>query len=353
MAMKFGYFTLTDNPPGYGANRKDPNQLMREVLDQCIAAEEMGYNSVWLPEHHFGLFGCMAIPSVFLTHVAAKTRRIKLGVAVVLLPCNHPVRVAEEYASLDLLSDGRVIFAAGRGYDKREYDAFGVPFEESRDRFDEGLDIVRKAWLEPEFTHHGRFYTIPEPVSCLPRPVQKPHPPMYVACFSRPTVEMAAAKGLFTLFAPFAASMMFGSVQAAVKTYRELAAKAGHTETRSRCSYFINVVYNQDDMMRTKERLVYYLNSFLPAVPQDRAKAPPHIAYFVEIAEKIRAMKSEDMGERSIVTGDPEVCIATLKKCQEAGIEEVILYFNFGGLDHKDTLKSMERFARDVMPHFA
>ncbi len=353
MAMKFGYFTLTDNPSAYGANRKDPNQLIREVMDECLAAEEMGFNSVWLPEHHFGLFGCLAIPSVALAHIAARTRRIKLGVAVVLLPCNHPVRVAEEFALLDLVSDGRLVFAAGRGYDKREYDAFGVPFAESRDRFDEGLDILRKAWTEPEFTYHGRFYHIPEPVSCLPRPVQKPHPPIFIGCFSRPTVEMAAKQGFFTLFAPFAASMMFGSVQAAVKTYRELAAQAGHTEMHSKCSYFCNVVYNQDDMMRTKERLLYYLNSFLPAVPQDRSKVPPHIAYFVEIAEKIKAMKTEDLGERSIVTGDPETCIGTLKKCEEAGIEEVILYFNFGGLSHKDTLKSMERFARDVMPRFA
>ncbi len=351
--MKFGYFTLTDNPPGYGTSRRDPNQFLREVLEECLVAEQLGYNSVWLPEHHFGLFGCLAIPSVFLAHVAAKTTRIKLAPATVLLPCNHPVRVAEEFALLDLLSDGRAVFSAGRGDDKREYDAFGVPFEESRDRFVEGLDIVRKAWTEPEFTYQGRFYSIPEPVACLPRPVQKPHMPMYVACFSRPTVEIAAERGFFTLFAPFAATMMFGSVQAAVQTYRDLAARHGHTERRSMCSYFMNVVYNQSDLLRTKERLLYYLHCFLPAVPQDRAKAPPHIAYFVEIAEKLKAMKPEELGERSIVTGDPEACIATLKKCEEAGIEEVILYFNFGGLNHAETLKSMERFARDVMPHFA
>ncbi len=353
MGMKFGYFTLSDNPAGYGAQRRDPNQFIREILEECLAAEEMGFNSVWLPEHHFGLFGCLAIPSVALAHVAAKTRRIQLGPATVLLPCNHPVRVAEEFALLDLLSDGRTVFSAGRGYDKREYDAFAVPFEESRDRFVEGLEIVQKAWTEAEFTYHGKFYSIREPISCLPRPLQKPHPPIFVACFSRPTVEMAAEHGFHTLYAPFAATMMFGSVQAAVQTYRELASKAGHTKMRSKCSYFTNVVYNQEDMMRTKERLVYYLNCFLPAVPQDRAKAPPHIAYFVEIAEKIRSMKPEEMGERSIVTGDPEACIASLKKCEEAGIEEVILYFNFGNLNHKDTLKSMERFARDVMPHFA
>jgi len=91
----------------------------------------------------------------------------------------------------------------------------------------------------------------------------------------------------------------------------------------------------------------------LPAFPEDRASAPPHIAYFADIVERLKNMKAENLGERSVVTGDPDACISTLKKCEEAGIEEVILYFNFGNFDHRDTLQSMERFARDVMPHFS
>ncbi|HXG22000.1 MAG TPA: LLM class flavin-dependent oxidoreductase [Methylomirabilota bacterium] len=110
----------------------------------------------------------------FSPHAAARTKRIQLAPATVLLPCHHPLRVAEEFALLDLLSNGRTVFSAGCGYDKREYDAFAVPFEESRGRFYEGLDLVRTAWTREEFTYHGRFYTIDEPLACLPRPVQKP-----------------------------------------------------------------------------------------------------------------------------------------------------------------------------------
>ena len=350
--MKFGYFTLTDNPPAYGAARRDPNQFLREVVEECRAAEELGYHSAWVPEHHFGLFGCLPAPAVFLAHLAAHTKRVKLAPATVLLPCNHPLRVAEEFALLDLLSNGRAVFSAGRGYDKREYDAFSVPFDESRDRFAEGLDLLRTAWTQEEFTYAGRFYSIPEPVTCLPRPVQKPHPPIYVACFSRPTVEMAAEHGFHALFAPFAAAMMFGSVDVAVQTYRELAAAHGHADARAKCSYFVNVVDTKAEELHTKERLGLYLRSVLPAFPSDRATAPPHIAYFADIVERLRSMKAEDFGERSVVTGDPAACIATLKKCEAAGIEEVILYFNFGHFSHQETLKSMERFARDVMPHF-
>ena len=350
--MKFGYFTLTDNPPAYGANRRDPNQFLREVVEECVVAEDLGYYSTWVPEHHFGLFGCLPSPAAFLCHIAARTKRLKLAPATVLLPCAHPLRVAEEFALLDLLSEGRTIFSAGRGYDKREYDAFAVPFAESRDRFAEGLDLLRVAWTQEEFTYTGRFYTIPEPVTCLPRPAQKPHPPIYVACFSRPTVEMAAEQGFHTLFAPFAAAMMFGSVGAAVQTYRELAANHGHTDARAKCSYFVNVADTPAEELQTKERLRRYLHAVLPAFPGDRASAPPHIAYFADIVERLQKMKPEDFGERSVVTGDPDACIATLKKCEAAGIEEVILYFNFGHFSHQDTLKSMERFARDVMPHF-
>jgi len=351
--VKFGYFTLTDNPPAYGATRRDPNQFLLDVLEECVVAEELGYHSAWVPEHHFGLFGCLPSPATFLAYVAARTKRIQLAPATVLLPCDHPLRVAENFALLDLLSDGRVVFSAGRGYDKREYDAFEVPFEESRDRFTEGLDLLRTAWTKEEFTYKGRFYSISEPVTCLPRPVQKPHPPIYVACFSRPTVEMAAEQGFHTLFAPFAAAMMFGSVGAAVQTYRELAATHGHTDARAKCSYFACVVDSKVEELQAKERLRYYLHSVLPAFPGDRASAPPHIAYFADIVERLQKMKAEDFGERSVVTGDPEACIATLKKCEAAGIEEVILYFNFGSFSHRDTLKAMERFARDVMPHFS
>jgi alkanesulfonate monooxygenase SsuD/methylene tetrahydromethanopterin reductase-like flavin-dependent oxidoreductase (luciferase family) len=305
-----------------------------------------------VPEHHFGFFGCLPAPATLLAYVAAKTKRIQLAPATVLLPCDHPVRVAENFALLDLLSNGRAVFSAGRGYDKREYDAFEVDFAESRDRFSEGLDLLRIAWAKEEFTYNGRFYSIPEPITCLPRPVQKPHPPIYVACFSRPTVEMAAEQGFHTLFAPFAAAMMFGSVGAAVQTYKVLATSHGHTDARAKCSYFTNVVDNKADELRTKERLLHYLHSILPAFPEDRASAPPHIAYFADIVERLKSMKPENLGERSLVTGDPEACIGTLRKCEAAGIEEVILYFNFGNFGHRETLKSMERFARDVMPHF-
>jgi alkanesulfonate monooxygenase SsuD/methylene tetrahydromethanopterin reductase-like flavin-dependent oxidoreductase (luciferase family) len=351
--LKFGYFTLTDNSPGYGTRRRNPGELIREVVDQAIAAEGLGYNSAWLPEHHFGYFGVLPTPAQVLTFIAARTTRLRLAPATVLLPCTQPLRTAEEFAVLDVLSNGRAVFSAGRGYDEREYKGFEIPFDESRTRFDEELLIVRKAWTEEDWTFSGQHHRITEPLNVVPKPVQKPHPPVYVACFSEPTMRMAAEQGFNIIFAPFAASMMFGGLSEAVSKFKDLAAAAGHPSSTAMCSYFTCIADTAEQKLAAQERLLYYLTNFIPAVPQDPDKTPPHIRYFVDIAERVKRMQPRDLGERSIVTGTVDEVIRQFKRVEAAGIEEVICYFNFGLLPHAETMHQMERVASDVMPHFA
>ena len=351
--MKFGYFTLTDNPPAYGANRRDPNRFLLEVVEECVEAEAMGYHSAWVPEHHFGRFGVLPSPTMFLAHIANRTRTLKLGPATVVLPINHPLRMVEEFNLLDLLSGGRAVFSAGRGYDQGEYTPFGASFADSRAVFDEQMEYMMAAWRQSPFEFHGRFYSTPEPITVVPRPVQQPHPEVYVACFSKPSIELAARLRVNTIFAPFAAAMLFGSVQEAARESKRMASEAGHPDPKVMCSYFVSVSHTSEETERARVRLLHYLHSILPVFPSDRRTAPPHIAYFVDIVERLRAMKADQVSDRSIVTGDVEHCIEVLKRCEEGGICEVILYFNFGELGHRDTLKAMERFAREVMPHFA
>ena len=349
--MKLGYFTLTDNPPGYGDERQDPNELTLNTLEQCIYAEELGFNSVWVPEHHFSMFGVLPSPAAFLCHVAARTERVKLGPGTVVLPLNHPVRVAEEFALLDLLSNGRAVLSSGRGYDDREYQAFGADFSSSQELFFEGMDIIKKAWTQETFSHEGKHYQVPE-ISITPRPVQRPFPPTYVACFSQPTLMYAARNGFNCIFAPFAAAMMYGSVQQAVAEFKKEAAACGYPDSQAMCSYFCNVTYDEVETLRTKERLLKYFHGIMPALPQDREKAPANIQYFIDITQRLKAMSPSDLGERSVITGDPENCLRVLKDLEDAGIEEVILYFNFGGLPHGETTQAMDRAARELLPHF-
>jgi alkanesulfonate monooxygenase SsuD/methylene tetrahydromethanopterin reductase-like flavin-dependent oxidoreductase (luciferase family) len=350
--MKLGYFTLTDNPAAYGPTRRDPNRFILDVMEECVEADAMGFSSVWVPDHHFGMFGVLSAPTVFLSQVAARTKHVRLGTGTVLLPCSHPLRIVEEFNMLDLLSGGRAIFSAGRGYDEREYVAFGVPFEKSREIFDEQMAYVMAAWRQSPFSFQGKYYSTPDPVLITPSPVQRPHPEVYVAAFSKPSVELAARLGVNTIFAPFAAAMVFGSILQAARASKDMAREAGNPAPKVMCSYFTQVAHSHAEETQARERLLHYLQSVAPAFPSDRSKAPPHIAYFADIVERIRSMTPTDLGDRSIVTGSPDHCIEVLKQCEEAGVDEIILYFNFGELSHLDTLKSMERFAKEVLPHF-
>ncbi len=350
--MKLGYFTLTDNPPAYGESRQDPNQMIMNTVTECVYAEDLGFNSVWVPEHHFGVFGVLPSPSQFLTFIAANTKRVKLAPATVLLPTSHPLRMAEEYALLHLLSGGRAIFSAGRGYDEREYDAFGIDFHKSQEIFFESLDIIKKAWTtQGEISYNGKFYKFPS-LSLTPEIRGGDYPDIYVASFSRPSLEKAAKIGENVIFAPFAASMVFGNVQNAVAEFKSISEANGFKGKKTMCSYFINVTENAEETEKTKQRMLKYFHGILPAFPSDVEKAPPHIRYFVDIVHRLKNMKTTDLGEKSIIVGDAEHCVKVLKQCEAAGIEEVILYFNFGGLEHKETMKSMERVAKQVLPHF-
>ena len=147
--------------------------------------------------------------------------------------------------------------------------------------------------------------------------------------------------------------MLFGSVENAARESQRMAREAGLADPKVMCSYFCAVAHTHEEAERARERLLYYLHNVIPVLPGDRKTAPPHIAYFVDVVERLRSMQPSQLGDRSIVTGDAEHCIELLKKCEAGGVSEVILYFNFGHLNHRDTLRAMERFAKDVMPHFA
>jgi len=140
--MDFGYFTLSDNH--YQNNSRSPNQFIADITAEALYADKLGMHSAWVGEHHFNSLGVLSCPDLVLSYIAAKTARIRLAPAVTVLPLHHPIRVAEQWATLDLLSSGRVDFACGRGYDQREYSPFHVSFEHNQEIFAEGLELVRR-----------------------------------------------------------------------------------------------------------------------------------------------------------------------------------------------------------------
>src|SRR5947209_17136850 len=273
--MKFGYFTLTDNPPAYGPGRRDPNRFVLDVVEECVEAEAMGYHSAWVPEHHFGRFGVLPSPTMLLTHIAARTRTLKLGPATVVLPINHPLRMVEEFNLLDLLSDGRAVFSAGRGYDQGEYTPFGASFADSRAVFDEQMEYMMAAWRQSPFQLHGRYYSTPEPLTVVPRPVQRPHPEVYVACFSKPSIELAARLRVNTIFAPFAAAMLFGSVENAARESQRMARAAGLADPKVMCSYFCAVAHTPTRPSAPGGACPTTLHTVIPVLRVTKRPAPP------------------------------------------------------------------------------
>ena len=350
--MKFGYFTLSDN--NYRGNPRTPNEFVKTIAAEAIYAEELGFHSAWVGEHHFSTLGVNSSPEMVLMYVAAKTKRIRLAPAITVLPLHHPIRVAEQWATLDLLSDGRVNFATGRGYDRREYEPFGAKFEENSAVFAEGLEIVQRLWeSDGAISHHGKYYNFDD-VWVTPTPVQKPMP-IYVASFSQPSIELAARLGTGLVVAAGAANSVHGGLMQVGKLYREACAARGRAPKRLITSYYIHFADTPEQERAARERqLRYHQECTSPAFPGDPKTAPEDYKYFVKIVERYQSMKAEDFNENAVLIGSPQQIIDTLKrKVEAAGFDEVILYFNMGLKPHAQVKEEMARFMAEVAPAFA
>src|SRR6266536_3550273 len=253
--MDFGYFTLSDNH--YLSNTRTSNQFVADITAEALYAEELRMHSVWIGEHHFSSLGVLSCPDVVLAYIAARTRHVRLAPAVTVLPLHHPIRVAEQWSTLDLLSGGRVDFAAGRGYDRREYLPFRVSFEDNQAIFEEGMDIVRRLWSTSERqSYHGAFYEF-ENVRITPQPVQRPIP-AYVASFSKPSIELAARLGCGLIVAPFAAAMTYGGLNEVRRLYHETWWRHGTRPGRLMCSYFTHFADNDAEEQAARARQIRY-----------------------------------------------------------------------------------------------
>ncbi len=348
--MEFGYFTLSDNH--YANNARSANDFILEIRDQAVLADKLGYHSVWVGEHHFDSLGVNSRPDLLLASIAPLTKNVRLAPAVSVLPLHHPLHVAEAWSTLDLLSGGRVDFACGRGYDRREYLPFGADFMTSAEMMEESMEVILKAWTEPgAWSHKGRFFDI-ENMEITPKPVQQPIP-FYVASFSMTSLEMAARRGLNIIYAPFAAGMMFGGLDRAVEAYRNASVAAGKKPGRAMCSYFIHIAENEKEENYGREaQMRYFRECALPAFTMKPEHAPPTMHYFLKIVNTLENMKKEDLSDKSILLGSPQKIIDTLKKVEAAGIEEVILYFNVGAKPDAMVREQMHRFMELVAPHF-
>ena len=197
--MKLGLFYEWPNP-----TTGDWKRLFEESIEQIQLAEDLGFDFVFIAEHHFSNYGMSPAPLLQALAIAERTKRIRIGTAVLVLPVWQPLRVAEEIAVLDNLTGGRFFCGVGRGYQPHEFARYGVTNDDSRERFAEALDVMRLAWSQDtSFTYHGEYVDIPNPTVVWPKPLQKPHPPMLLAGTSQESLRLAAEHDLMSLVRGF------------------------------------------------------------------------------------------------------------------------------------------------------
>ena len=208
---------------------RDRSIPLEDVYSRALARiavmDQTGYDAVWLAEHHFSGYSVCPSVHVMAAHIAGQTENLRIGMAVTLAAFYHPLRIAEEIALLDVLTGGRVNWGAGRGFDPREFEVFGVPPAESAARFREAVEIVLAAWTNERLHYEGRFHRYQD-VEVLPKPRQRPHPPTWVAATSPSALEWAAESGLSILMDPHSSHP---EIARKLLRYREGLEKAGHS----------------------------------------------------------------------------------------------------------------------------
>jgi alkanesulfonate monooxygenase SsuD/methylene tetrahydromethanopterin reductase-like flavin-dependent oxidoreductase (luciferase family) len=331
---------------------------LRNAVDQGVLAEELGYDGVWATEHH-GLveYSHSSAPEVLLSFIAARTSTISIGHAVTVTPgrYNHPIRVAERIATLDVLSGGRVRWGSGQSASLTEQGAFEVDRAELTGQWREALEMIPRMWGSELFEWTGEHYRIP-PTAIVPKPAQRPHPPIYMACSRPESVILAGELGVGSL--NFAAGRD-DQLEAKVQAYRAAIANArplGRQVTNSFCSTPAALVLDDDARAGAigfrgaryfQESLATYFFSPTRVVGEldiERGPLSPSA-----LASQLLA---RDGGQLNAVIGDPAAARKSVARFAAAGVNELILVMQMGTVPHEVVCESMRVFAAQVMPEF-
>lgn len=359
MAIKIGLLYITAHESGFNV----PFPVWYEqMLQQIEAADRAGLHGVWVAEHRIPGYA-LASPPVFLMAAAARTRRIRLGTAVCLVSLHHPVQTAEDYATLDVLSGGRLDFGAGRGQFPYDFAVAGVDLNESRERFDENLDAVLRLWTEETVEHRGKFFQFDHRM--LPKPVQQPRPPVYVAAARTPaSYPWAGERGFHLMIAP----LLFADLNVLrrhLAAYRAAAADNGHDPASLNllAAYPFYCGERPEDAVRAADphlvRLARY-NAFSLFAGLDCIRP----GAFDEFLAQREAGALDDglpggssgrdwqaWKQGRALFGPPDQIVEQIGRVvEDHGINYVILEVFYGGQSHRDMLESLERLATRVLP---
>ncbi|HLI26725.1 MAG TPA: LLM class flavin-dependent oxidoreductase [Chloroflexota bacterium] len=343
--------------PSFRPSDLSTAEYYHQVLTLCERADALGYSSVKAVEHYFHDYGGHTpSPLVLLAAVAARTRRLRLITGAAIPAFNHPIKLAAEMAMLDNLSGGRFDAGFGRAFIPEEFDAFGVALDDSRARFEEGIAVIKRLWTEPRVTHAGRFHRFRD-VHLLPRPVQRPHPPIWIAAvLSEDSFRWAGEQGYHLMIVPFAGSLE--RTAAFVRTYREAWARAGHPPgaEQVQMSFHCYLAETHAAAVEGFQRpAARYIEVFSEAVSSWVGRASGAYQGYDRMVAAVRAMTPQQFIEGGVAfVGTPGEVIEQVRRVRETfGEVEPSMQINFGGLPLVEAQRTLELFAREVMPAFA
>ncbi|MDC0985781.1 LLM class flavin-dependent oxidoreductase [Alphaproteobacteria bacterium] len=328
--MKFGLFGGARSVPGV----KDGYRLGYEAyIDSVVEAEELGFYSSFLVEHHFTGMGQVSSSLNLLTYLAAKTSIIRLGTAVVVLPWHNPLLVAEQAATLDLLSKGRFDFGVGKGYRFTEFEGFCIPIEEANERFEEAITVIRKGWTtEGRFSHEGKRWRYKD-VMIEPAPTQLPHPPLWMAAGRPESLQYAAREGYNLFLDQF---QTFDVILERLAIYRDALEASGRTYDPlsvavARGLFIANDAKEREEAIAARMKALEMMNAY--------GSSGDNKSSMVSDADLMKATKE------GVLLGDPDEIIGRLKKLEAGGVGYILLSSRTQG--------ALRTFAKEVMPAFA
>ncbi len=370
--MEFGiFYEIQVNSPL--KHREREYQAFHDVMRQVERAEEVGFSHFWTVEHHFQVgFAHSSAPEVLYGAISQRTSKIRIGHAVVLLPFpyNHPVRIAERVATLDILSNGRVEVGTGRSITQVELGGFGIPYKETRARWEEALDIITTIWKSKDgtFSYKGQYFDIPER-TVVPMPIQKPHPPIWVACTSDDTHELAGKLGLGLL--SFTLLVTPEHLGQRVRTYRNAlkTAKPHGAFVNNRAGAFsMTHIADTDKQAREEAERAFmsYVGTTLRvnspvleakktgAEPKDQARGQmPDLPKQYEGLDPSQVTIDSLIEHGMCICGSPDTAIRQLERIQkEAQLDQFLAMMQFWSIPHEKTMHAIDLFGKHVISHF-
>jgi alkanesulfonate monooxygenase SsuD/methylene tetrahydromethanopterin reductase-like flavin-dependent oxidoreductase (luciferase family) len=336
--MKLGLFFEWPNPEA-----GDWKGLFEEGIEQIQLAEELGFDFVFVAEHHFSNYGMSPSPLLQALAIAERTKTIRVGTAVLVLPVWQPLRLAEEIAVIDNLTDGRFCCGIGRGYQPHEFARFGVTLEDSRDRFTECLDVLMQAWTcETSFTYDGQYVKIPDSTVVWPKPLQKPHPPILLAGTSQDTLRIAAERDFMALVSGFAGTTAVRDMTLELLRQKRLAGKPLDTWEIG-AQTFCHVAPTQAEALaaarysRWQQRAGRALNR--RDVTDGRVNPTP-----------VDGEPSDEQFWQALYFGDPDRVRSKYLALAEAGATFASCWMMTGGMPHELLMRSVRLMGKEVLP---